>query len=150
VGREYDCANLQAMGFDLEIRNTGVWPIDHVQIFIQKNLVTFDPHRHDKDLKLAIRKYIKPDLPLGIEVDEKPQYAVVRFKDALPPNSDMTLGSLQVRNVPSELIEELADMESLLPFVWASSDVSSFEVGWNFEDNGCSTIERLRRASSEP
>lgn len=150
-GNEYDCDNLQTIAFDLDLKNTGAWPIDHVQVFIQKVLVTFDPRRRGKELKLVLnKKDIKPEPPLAIEVEEKAQVIVIRFKDALPQNSDVALGSFQVRNVPSDQIDVLPDMESLLPFVWVSSDVSSFEVYWNFKDNGCSTIERLRRASSEP
>jgi hypothetical protein len=148
---EYDCANFQTIVFDLELKNTGVWPIEHVQVNIQKVLVTFDPHRRGKDLRFVLnKKDIKPEPPLAIEIEEKAKAIVVRFKDALPPNSDVALGYLQVSNVPSDQIDVLADMEGLLPLFWVSSEVSSFFVDWSFKDNGCSTIERLRRASSAP
>jgi hypothetical protein len=147
---EYDCANLQTLIFDLELKNTGVWPIEHVQLNIPKVLVTFDPHTPGKILKFLLNKRdIKPEPPLAIEIEDKSKAVVVRFKDALPPNSDVALGSFQVRNVPSDQIDVFTDMEGLLPLpVWVSSEVSSFFVEWSFKDNGCSIVEQLRRASS--
>jgi hypothetical protein len=69
---EYDCANFQTIVFDLELKNTGVWPIEHVQVNIQKVLVTFDPHRRGKDLRFVLnKKDIKPEPPLAIEIEEK-------------------------------------------------------------------------------
>ena len=143
----YGCPNLKTIIFEIQLKNTGVWPIERVRLSIQKTVVTLVDRNvinfllDQKDLTLYP--------PLEISVEKRSKDIVVHFKDALPPKSDVVLDALQITNVPPDVIDVFSDMESLQPFVWVSSEVSSFEVPWSFIVD-CPTVERLRRASSKP
>jgi len=143
-GIEYDCRELGTILFEIQLKNKGVWPIANVQLAIQKVVGSFNPKKQGKLLTFVLDKRdINLDPPLPITTEEKSNNIVVRLKDALPPNSEVTIGSLQIRNVPSEVIDILPDVESMQPFVWVSSEVSSHEVYWG-DKADCSTVERLR------
>jgi hypothetical protein len=120
-GNVYGCPTLQTIAFDFELKNAGVWPIENVQLTIQKTVDTFDLKDVHKLLKFVLDKQdIDPEPPLAILIQEKSRDIVVHLKDALPPKSDVGLGALQIRNVPPEQISILPDMESLWPRVWVS------------------------------
>jgi hypothetical protein len=150
-GYAYGCPDKKNIIFQVRLRNTGVWPIKNVRLTIQKTVSTFDPDHPDKALKFSFdKKDIDPAPPLPISIEEKSKDIIVQFKDPLMPMPyDVQLADLQIRNVPSGQIYVLPDMESLLPFVWASSEVSSFEVYWSFMPD-CPTFERLRTAPPSP
>jgi hypothetical protein len=133
-GYAYGCPDKKKIIFQIRIRNTGVWPIKNVRLIIQKTVSTFDPEHQGRLLNFTFdKKDIDPAPPLPISIEEKSKDIVVQFKDPLMPMPyDVALGDLQIRNVPPGQIYVLPDVESLLPFVWASSEVSSFEVYWRF------------------
>jgi hypothetical protein len=142
-GYVYGCPDKNNLIFQIWLQNKGVWPIKNVRLTIQKTVDTFDANDYRHALKFTLDKKDAP--PLAVSIEEKTKDIVVQFKGALPPNEDVELGDLQIKNVPPGQIYVLSDMESLLPLVWASSEVSSFEVNWSFMP-GCPTFEQLRRA----
>jgi hypothetical protein len=149
-GYVYGCPDKKSVIFQIRLQNKGVWPIKSVRLTIQKTVDTFDPNDYRHALKFTLdKKDIDPAPPLAVSIEEKTKDIVVQFKDALPPNKDVELGDLQIKNVPPGQIYVLSDMESLLPLVWASSEVSSFEVYWSFMPD-CPTFEQLRRAPPTP
>ena len=87
--------------------------------------------------------------PLAISIQQKTKDFVVIFEEALPPKSDVELDFFQIRNVPPNVIEMYPDVESIQPFLWVSSEVSSLEVPWSFMID-CPNVERLRSVSSTP
>jgi hypothetical protein len=125
--------------FKLALRNTGVWPIKNVRLTIQKYVSTFDPDHQEKTLKFTLdKKDIETSPPLPISIDDKGENIVIQLKDPLMAMPyDLELASFRIQNVPSGPIYSLPDMESLVPYVWASSEVSSFEVFWGFTIPDC-------------
>jgi len=143
----YGCPNLKTIIFEIQLKNTGVWPIERVRLSIQK---TVDTLVDRNVIKFPLdQKDLTRYPPSEISVGKRSKDIVVHFKDALPPKSDVALGALKITNVPPDVIDVFPDMESLQPFVWVSSEVSSFEVPWSFIID-CPAVERLRRASSAP
>jgi hypothetical protein len=138
---------LKTIIFEIQLKNTGVWPIERVRLSIQK---TVDTLVDRNVIKFPLdQKDLTRYPPSEISVGKRSKDIVVHFKDALPPKSDVALGALKITNVPPDVIDVFPDMESLQPLVWVSSEVSSFEVPWSFIID-CPAVERLRRASSAP
>src|ERR1700686_1717349 len=96
-GNIYDCPSLHTILFDIVLKNTGVWPIDHVGLVIQKTMQTVDLNQ--KDFKLTSfsldKGDIQPEPPLDVQIKEKKHDIVVHFQEGLPPNSNVRLGALQ-------------------------------------------------------
>jgi HpcH/HpaI aldolase/citrate lyase family protein len=59
-GNIYDCPRLQTILFDIVLKNTGVWPIDHVSLVIQKTMQTVALNQ--KDFKLTSFSLEKGDI----------------------------------------------------------------------------------------
>jgi hypothetical protein len=151
-GTAYGCPDLRTIVFEILLRNTGAWPIEHVRLMIQKTVDTISLNqsklKSDNLVQFSFdAKDIRPYPPLNISVEEKNRRdIVVRFKEPLPPNSDVVLGALQFRNVAPDYIYMLPDFESMQPLVWVSSEVSSFDLPWNIAVD-CSNVKRLRQQS---
>lgn len=143
----YGCPDKKSLIFKLGLSNVGVWPIKNVRVTIQKTLSTFDPDHHGKTLKFTFdKKDIDPAPPLAISIDDKGENILIQLKDPLMPMPyDLDLANFRIQNVPSDTVYVLPDMESLVPFVWASSDVSSFEVFWGFSID-CRSFDQIRLA----
>jgi hypothetical protein len=96
-GNIYDCPRLQTILFDIVLKNTGVWPIDHVGLFIQKTMQTVALNQ--KDFKLTSFSFekgdIQPEPALDVQIKEKKHEIVVHFQESLPPNSDVTRSPLR-------------------------------------------------------
>jgi hypothetical protein len=146
-GYAYGCPDKRNVIFQIRLRNTGVWPVKNVRVTIQKTVSTFDPDHQGKHLTFTFtKKDIDPAPPLPVSIEDRGREIIVQLKEPLMPMPyDLELADLQIRNVPTGQIDVLPDMESLLPFVWASSEVSSFEVFWSFMPD-CPTFEQLRTA----
>jgi hypothetical protein len=141
---------LRTIVFEIWLKNTGAWPIENVRLIIEKTVYTINlnqtKYKADNLVQFSFDvKDIKPYPPLNISVEEKRNHdIVVRFKDPLPPNSDVMLGTLQFKNVEPDYIYMLPDFESMQPSVWVSSEVSSFDLPWSITVD-CSTVKRLRQ-----
>jgi hypothetical protein len=130
----YGCPEKKSLMYQLSIRNKGVWPINNVHIIIQRAVSTFDPAHQGKDLTFIFNK---KDIDTGPEVPvivaETGRNFVISLKEPLMPMPfDWDVADYRIHNVPSDTIDVLPDMESLMPDVWVSSDVASPEVGWDF------------------
>jgi len=148
----YGCPNLKTIIFELKPKNTSVWPIEHVRLSIQRGVGSFDPNPKKRSGVLTYdleKTGIQALPPLAISVQRTTRNFVAIFEEALPPKSDVELDFFQVRNVPPDVIEMYPDVESIQPFLWVSSEVSSFEVPWTFTID-CPNVERLRSVSSTP
>jgi hypothetical protein len=149
-GNAYGCPDLRTVIFEIWLKNTGAWPIENVRLIIEKTVYTINlnqtKYKADNLVQFSFDvKDIKPYPPLNISVEEKRNHdIVVRFKDPLPPNSDVMLGTLQFKNVEPDYIYMLPDFESMQPSVWVSSEVSSFDLPWGITVD-CSTVKRLRQ-----
>lgn len=149
-GNAYGCPDLRTVIFEIWLKNTGAWPIENVRLIIEKTVYTINlnqtKYKADNLVQFSFDvKDIKPYPPLNISVEEKRNHdIVVRFKDQLPPNSDVMLGTLQFKNVEPDYIYMLPDFESMQPSVWVSSEVSSFDLPWSITVD-CSTVKRLRQ-----
>jgi hypothetical protein len=149
-GNAYGCPDLRTVIFEIWLKNTGAWPIENVRLIIEKTVYTINlnqtKYKADNLVQFSFDvKDIKPYPPLNISVEEKRNHdIVVRFKDPLPPNSDVMLGTLQFKNVEPDYIYMLPDFESMQPSVWVSSEVSSFDLPWSITVD-CSTVKRLRQ-----
>jgi hypothetical protein len=121
--------------YEVRLRNTGVWPIEKVRLELNK-VVHSLPY-----LTPTINRWdIGTEPPLQISTEEKKHFIVVRFQDALPPKSDVALAYLRFDHARPDLIDSLPDMETMLPTVWVTSEVSSFYVDWNIMTTDCSTV----------
>jgi hypothetical protein len=149
-GNAYGCPDLRTVIFEIWLKNTGAWPIENVRLIIEKTVYTINLNQTKYTADNLVQfsfdvKDIKPYPPLNISVEEKRNHdIVVRFKDPLPPNSDVMLGTLQFKNVEPDYIYMLPDFESMQPSVWVSSEVSSFDLPWSITVD-CSTVKRLRQ-----
>jgi hypothetical protein len=149
-GNAYGCPDLRTIVFEIWLKNTGAWPIENVRLIIEKIVYTINlnqtKYKADNLVQFSFdAKDINPYPPLNISVEEKRKHdIVVLFKDPLPPNSDVTLGALQFKNVEPDYIYMLPDFESMQPSVWVSSEVSSFDLPWSITVD-CSTVKRLRQ-----
>jgi hypothetical protein len=47
----YGCPNLKTIIFEFKLKNTGVWPIQHVRLSIQRGVGSFDPNPNQRYLK---------------------------------------------------------------------------------------------------
>jgi hypothetical protein len=82
------------MVYEIDVNNTGLWPIERVHLTFQKRFETinFDnkPYKPGAGLKFVLdKKNVKPNPPIDISVQEKADYLIVNFKDSLPPKLDM-------------------------------------------------------------
>jgi hypothetical protein len=148
----YGCSRLKTIIFEFKLKNTGVWPIEHVRLSIQRDVSSFDPNPNKGHHVLTYnleKTGIQALPPLAISIRQNTKDFVVIFEEALPPKGDVELDFFQIRNVPPDVIEMYPDAESIQPFLWASSEVSSFEVPWSFMID-CLNVERLRSVSSIP
>jgi hypothetical protein len=150
----YLCENTQTMVYEIDVNNIGLWPIERVHLTFQKKFETinFDnkPYKPGAGLKFVFdKKNVKPDPPIDISVQEKADYLIVNFKDSLPPKLDMRLARFLFKDLPRDLFPMFDDLESLSPYIWVSSEVSSFDAFWDAKDD-CLTVERIRRELSTP
>jgi hypothetical protein len=148
----YGCPKLKTIIFEFKLKNTGVWPIEHVRLSIQRVVSSFDPNPKKRGNVLIYdleKTGIQAEPPLAISIQQTSKDFAVHFEEALPPKSDVALDDFQIRNVPPDVIEMYPDAESIQPFLWVSSEVASFEVPWSFMID-CPNVERLRSVSSTP
>jgi len=142
------------MVHEIDVNNTGLWPIERVHLTLQKRFETinFDnkPYKSGAGLKFVFdKKNIKPDLPIDISIQEKADYFVVNLKDSLPPKLGMKLARFFFKEVPQDFFPMFDDLESLSPYIWVSSEVSSFDAFWEAKDD-CPAVERIRGELSTP
>jgi hypothetical protein len=146
----YGCPNLKTIIFEIKLKNTGLWEIEHVRLSIQRGVGSFDPN-HNKGHGVLTYNLEKTGIqalpPLAISIQQTSKDFIVHFEEALPPKSDVELDLFQIRNVPPDVIYMYPDVESIQPFLWVSSEVSSFEVPWSFMVD-CPNVERLRSVST--
>jgi hypothetical protein len=142
------------MVYEIDVNNSGLWPIERVHLTLRKRFETinFDnkPYKPGAGLKFVFdKRNIKPDPPIDISVQEKADYLTVNFKDSLPPKLEMRLAHFVFKNLPRDLFPMFDDLESLSPYIWVSSEVSSFDAFWDAKDD-CPTVERIRGELSTP
>jgi len=115
-----------SLTYEARLRNTGVWPIAKIRVELDKI-----EHPLPNLTPTVNRWDIGTEPPLKISTEKKEHSIVVRFQDALPPKKDVTLARLRFDHAEPYLINVLPDMETMLPTLWVTSEVSSFYVDWN-------------------
>jgi hypothetical protein len=146
-----DARTKRASSFNLDLGIKAYGRFKNVRLTIQKTRSTFDPDHHGKTLNYTFnKKDIETAPPLPISIAEKGDNILIQLIDALMPMTyDLDVANFRIQNVPPDTIYVLPDMESLVPIVWASSDVSSFEVFWGFLID-CRCFDQIRLAPQTP
>jgi hypothetical protein len=103
-GNEYSCPKQKAMRFEVRLRNTGVWPIDHVRLLIQKTMTTINlntsKHKPGDRVQFSFKKEnISLWPPLDALIAENHSQIIIRLKEALPPSSDVMVAGLVFKNI---------------------------------------------------
>ena len=138
------------------MRSTSTIPVcgqsnDDIVTFQKKfATINFDnkPYKPGAGLKFVFdKKNVKPDPPIDISVQEKADHWIVNFKYSLSPKLDMRLARFFFIDLPRDLFPTFDDLESLSPYIWVSSEASSFDAFWDAKDD-CLTVERIRRELS--
>jgi hypothetical protein len=84
----YGCPKLKTIIFEFKLKNTSVWPIDHLRLSIQRGVGSFDPNPKKPHGVLTYdleKTGIQAVPPLAISIQQKTKDFVVIFEEALPP-----------------------------------------------------------------